>query len=250
MKIPGPLRNLVFVLAAGTTAWGGGGSPPPPVVVPPTGVSPPTPPTSTACSLRNRQDFAFSVLNEWYLFPETLPTSLDPTPYSTVQAYIDALTATARSQNRDRFFTYQTSIAEENAFFQSGSTAGFGVRFTYQGSRLFVTEAFEGAPALTAGIDRGTEIIAIGTSEADLVTVSSILASGGSAGVSSALGPSTAGTTRVLRITDATGTRNVTVTKAELDADGAFGEWPADFDDVALRSEGEYLDAVEARHRS
>jgi predicted ATPase len=41
-----------------------------------------------------------------------------------------------------------------------------------------------------------------------------------------------------------------TVAKVPLDADGAFGDWPSDFDDVALRAEREYLDAVEARHRS
>jgi predicted ATPase len=41
-----------------------------------------------------------------------------------------------------------------------------------------------------------------------------------------------------------------TVKKAPLDKDGAYGDWPADFDDVALQAEREYLDAVEARHRS
>jgi carboxyl-terminal processing protease len=214
------LKNLVLVLAAGATACGGGGGgggSSSLVTVPPTSTSPPTPPsTTTACSLRNRQDFAFSVLDEWYLFPETLPASLDPSPYTSVDAYIDALTATARSQGRDRFFTFVTSIAEENAFFSSGATAGFGVRFAYQGNRMFVTEAFEGAPALAAGIDRGTEILSIGTTEANLVTVSSILASQGTAGVSAALGPSTAGTSRVLRVTDAGGTRNITVVKAEF----------------------------------
>lgn len=216
------LKNLVLILAAGATACGGGGgggSGGGTVVVPPTSGTPTPPPSSSACSLRNRQDFAFSVLNEWYLFPETLPASLDPSPYGTVDAYIDALTATARSQGRDRNFTYITSIAQENAFFASGSTAGFGVRFAYQGSRMFVIEAFEGAPALTAGIDRGTEILAIGTSESNLVPVADILASQGSAGVSEALGPSTVGTARVLRISDAAGTRNVTITKADYTID-------------------------------
>jgi carboxyl-terminal processing protease len=216
------LKNLVIILAAGATACGGGGgggSGGGTVVVPPTGSTPTPPPPPTACSLRSRQDFAFSVLNEWYLFPETLPATLDPSPYGTVDAYIDALTATARSQGRDRFFTYITSIAQENAFFASGSTAGFGVRFAYQGSRMFVIEAFEGAPALAAGLDRGTEIVAIGTSESNLVPVADILASQGSAGVSDALGPSTVGTTRVLRISDGAGTRNVTITKADYTID-------------------------------
>jgi carboxyl-terminal processing protease len=219
VKIQKSLKNLIVVLAAGATACGGGGNgggSSGTVTVPPVGTTPPPPPTSSACSLRNRQDFAFSVLNEWYLFPETLPASLDPSPYSSVQTYIDALTATARSQGRDRFFTFATSIAEENAFFSSGSTAGFGIRLVYQGSRLFVTEAFEGAPALAAGIDRGAEIVSIGTTAANLVPVSDILASQGADGVTNALGPSTAGTTRVLRITDAGGTRDITVTKADF----------------------------------
>lgn len=217
----GSLKNIIVILAVGVSACGGGGSSGGgTVTVPPTSTTPPpSPPSSTACTLRARQDFAFSVLNEWYLFPETLPASLNPAPYTSVQAYIDALTATARGQGRDRFFTYITSIQEENAFFSSGSTAGFGVRLAYQGSRLFVTEAFEGAPALTAGLDRGTEILAIGTSASNLVTVADILASQGANGVTNALGPSTAGTTRVLRITDAGGTREVTVAKADFNID-------------------------------
>jgi carboxyl-terminal processing protease len=172
---------------------------------------------TATCSLRSRQDWAAQQLREWYLFPETLPANLDPTPYATVEDYIDALTATARAQGRDRFFTFLTSIAAENAFNNSGSTAGFGVRFTIDASnRLFVAEAFEGAPALAAGIDRGTEIIAIGTSSANLQSVSTLLASGGTDALNNAIGPSTAGTTRVLRIRDAAGTRDVSVAKADF----------------------------------
>jgi len=37
------------------------------------------------------------------------------------------------------------------------------------------------------------------------------------------------------------------VRSAELDANGAFGDWPQDFGDVALQSEQAYLDAVEGR---
>jgi C-terminal processing protease CtpA/Prc len=167
--------------------------------------------------LLNRQNFAGSVLNEWYLFPETLPTSLSPAAYTTVDDYIDALTATARGQGRDRYFTYITSIQEENAYFSSGATAGLGVRLSYQGARLFISEAYEGAPALAAGIDRGTEIVGVGTDSSNIRSVADIIAAQGSAGVSSALGPNTVGTSRVLRITDETGTRNVTVAKAEYD---------------------------------
>ena len=174
-------------------------------------------PTSSGCSLRDRQDWAAAQLREWYLFPDTLPATLDPTPYTTVGDYIDALTATARSQRKDRYFTYLTSIATENAFYASGSSAGFGFRLSTDATarRAFVAETFEDTAALAAGIDRGAEIVAIGTTSADLRTVDSIIATEGSAGVTNALGPSTAGTTRLLRITDASGTRNVTLSKTE-----------------------------------
>lgn len=196
---------------------GGGGSPAPdpgPIGSVPT---PPPPPPASTCSLRTRQDWAAAQIREWYLFPETLPASLDPSGFTSVEAYIDALTATARAQRKDRFFTHLASIAEENAFFSSGSSAGFGVRLSYETvqGRVFIAEAFEGAPALAAGIDRGTEIVAIGTSAANLQTVSSLMASGGPDAVTAALGPSTPGVTRVLRIADSAGTRDVTVAKAD-----------------------------------
>lgn len=175
--------------------------------------------TPATCSLADRANWAFAQLKEWYLFPETLPASLDPAGFSSLQAYVDALTATARAQGRDRFFTYVTSIAEENAFISQGASAGFGVQLAVDlpARRLFVIDAYEGAPALAAGIDRGTEILAVGTSANDLQTVSSLLASGNTTALSNALGPNTAGLTRTLRVTDAGGTRTVTVTKAEFD---------------------------------
>ena len=178
----------------------------------------PTPTASTGCSLRERQDWAASQLREWYLFPDTLPATLSPAAYSTVDDYIDALTATARAQRKDRFFTYLTSIKEENAYYASGSSAGFGLRFALDqsGRRLFAAEAFEGAPGLAAGIDRGTEIVAIGTTSTNLRTVSAIIAAEGTAGLTNALGPDTVGTARVMQVSDAAGTRTVTVTKADF----------------------------------
>ncbi|MDF7777919.1 S41 family peptidase [Sphingomonas sp. AOB5] len=192
--------------SGGGTVTGGGGS----------GGSTPTP-TSGACSLADRKSWVLAQMNEWYLFPETLPASLNAAPYTTVQDYIDALTATARSQNKDRYFTYITSIAEEDAYYNSGSSAGFGFRLSYDtiARRVFVAETFEGTPALTAGIDRGAEIIAVGTSAGSLQTVSALMASGGSQAVVDALGPTTAGTTRVLRVTNSAGTRDLTVSKAD-----------------------------------
>ena len=200
---------------SGPSANGGGGGSGGSATVPtPT----PTPVAAAGCTLRARQDFVLAQMKEWYLFPETLPTNTDPTPYATVGDYLDYLTATARSQRRDRHFSYVTSIADENAYYSSGQTAGFGFRLSFDASnRLFVTESFENAPALAAGIDRGAQIVGIGTTAGDVRSVSAILAASGSAGVSDALGPNTSGTTRVFQISDTSGTRTVSVAKRDYD---------------------------------
>lgn len=211
MRFP---RFLMLLPALHLAACGGGGGATGTTTTTTTAA---TPSSSGTCSLAARQSWAKSVLDEWYLFPETLPAVLDPAPYATVSDYIDALTATARAQRRDRYFTYLTSIAQENAFFGSGASAGFGVRLSTDTAarRVFIIEAFEGAPALAAGIDRGDEIVAIGDSPATLRTVSDIFAASGAAGITDALGPSTAGTTRTLRLSRAGVAREVMVTKAD-----------------------------------
>ncbi len=212
---------LALVAMLGGCGDGGGGSgavavAPTPTPTP-TATPTPTPtPTVAGCSVRERQDWAAARITEWYLFPSLLSTTANPANHADVNGYIDALVAPARAQSRDRFFTYVTSIAQENAFFDSGASAGFGIRLSYDSAarRLFITEAFEGAPALAAGLDRGAEIIAIGTSAGTMQTVTALFAAGGSQAVSDALGPSTAGTTRVLRFVAGGTTSEVTVTKS------------------------------------
>ncbi len=188
------------VLALALMLAGCGGSPTPT----------PTSPTGT-WGLQARQNWAFAQLKEWYLFPETLPPVLNPAPYATLNDYIDALTAGARAQRRDRYFTYATSIAEENAYYQSGATAGYGFRLSFNISpvRLFITESFEGTPALNAGIDRGAEILSIGTGSM-MQSISSLYASNGTQAIANALGPDTVGTTRTFRVRSGGGERVVT----------------------------------------
>ena len=173
--------------------------------------------TSSSCSLTNRQNWVVNQMNEWYLFPETLPPNINVSNYASVDALISAMIATAKSQNKDRDFTYITSASQEDALIRSGATAGFGILLYYDltARRVFILEAYETAPAFAANIDRGDEIVAIGTSASTLRSVSDILLAEGRQGVSNALGPSTAGTTRILRIARGGSTRDVTVTKAD-----------------------------------
>jgi C-terminal processing protease CtpA/Prc len=212
-----PIATALVTLSLLLSACGGGGSASVASGGPPTATPTPTP-TGGTCSLRSRQDWAAAQIREFYLFPETLPVVLDPAAFSNVPDYIDALTATARAQGRDRFFTFLTSIAQENAFINSGQTAAFGIRLQTDtvARKVFVVDAYENAPAFAASLDRGTEILAIGTSAADLRNVDAIIAAEGSAGISSAFGPGTAGISRTVRISDTAGTRVVEMTKADF----------------------------------
>ena len=208
---------LATVLAASLAACGGGDS-----------GSTPTPGPigggggggggggSAGCSLDNRLAFTFNVIDQNYLFPDLIARNVDRSQAASVQDYIDKLVAPAREQSKDKFFSYVTSIEEERQAAR-GITAGFGIRLSYDNvnDRLFVVEAFETAPAFAAGLDRGTEILAINGQ-----TVSSLFASGGAAAVSDALGPSDPGVSRTLRFETTDGTiREASVTKATYTLD-------------------------------
>ena len=216
---------LSIVLAGSLAACGGGGGRNNSGGGGPTGVTPtptPTSPPSSGCSLSDRQDFVRAALNEWYLFPDLLDTSVDKNNFNDVQSYIDALVAPARAQSKDRFFTYITSIQEETAFFNSGSSAGFGIRLGYDtgANRVFVIEAFEEGPGFPQGLDRGVELLAVGANASSLQDISALMASGGPQAVIDALGPSDPGVQRVFRIREPGGAeRQITVTKAEFALD-------------------------------
>jgi C-terminal processing protease CtpA/Prc len=213
--------TLALALAACGGSGGGTTTPTAPVAGP--APTPAPTPVSNACSTANQIDFADDVLNDWYLFPDLLDDTVNPANFNTVQSFLDARVAPARAQLRDVGFTFATSIAEETALINSGSSAGFGIRLSFDqdNNRLFILEAFENAPGFAAGIDRGTEILSIGTDSSNLETVEDLLTSGGPQAVVNALGPSDAGVTRVLRFAQADGTvleESVAKTDFSLDA--------------------------------
>ena len=212
---------LTATLALALAACGGGGSNPPPTSGGPSPTPTPTP-TTAACTAAEEIDYANAVLNEWYLFPDLLDDTVDPAAFNDVQDFLDARVAPARAQDIDRGFTFATSIEEENELINSGSSAGFGVRLAYDtvNNRVLALEAFENGNGFAAGIDRGTELLAIGTTTTNLQLVSNLMASGGPQAVINALGPSDPGVTRVLRFRTADGTViEQSVAKSEFSLD-------------------------------
>ncbi len=198
--MPAWIRALsVTALSALAAACGGGGG----------GSGGPF--TGDPCSAANQKQFVLDATREWYLFPELLPASVSTGDFPDAQALLDALTATARAQGKDRFFSFMTTPAADSSFLLEGQFIGFGFRTRISGNRLFITDAFESSPASEAGLRRGSEITAI-DSGSGFVATATVLANDPT--LSQAFGPATEGVQRGLRFVQPSGQQlEATLTK-------------------------------------
>jgi carboxyl-terminal processing protease len=170
-----------------------------------------------ACSETARKQWVLGVARDWYLFPETLPATVDISDYTTAESLLDALTANARAQGKDRFFSYLTTRAAENSLFGEGEFVGFGFRNrTDDGNRPMILDVFENSPAADAGLRRGDEIVAVNEGSG-FVPVSQSLVNGTT--ISDLLGPAEAGVTRGLRLLRNGSTFEVSMTKRTVTLD-------------------------------
>lgn len=173
--------------------------------------------TPDSCSQSARKQFTLDVARDWYLFQDLLPATVDLEQFEDAEQLLDHLTATAREQRKDRYFSYLTTPTEENALLGEGQFNGFGFRTRVDdGVRALVTEVFESGPAAEAGMRRGDEIVAVDTGSG-FVAVTELLADGSS--VNEALGPAEVGIRRGLRLLNDGVTREVTMTKRTVTID-------------------------------
>jgi hypothetical protein len=111
---------------------------------------------TSVCGEAARKDWVLGVTREWYLVPETLPASVNVASYASAEELLDALTANARAQGRDRFFSYLTTKSAEDSLLGEGQFTGFGFRNrTDDGSRPFILDVFDASPASEAGLAAG-----------------------------------------------------------------------------------------------
>jgi C-terminal processing protease CtpA/Prc len=172
---------------------------------------------SSACSETARKQFTLDVALDWYLFPELLPQAVNLADFEDAEQLLDHLTATAREQRKDRFFSYLTTRSEEQALLGDGQFVGFGFRTrTDEGNRPFVTEVFESGPAAESGLRRGDEIVAV-DSGSGFVAIGELLADGST--ITDALGPAEAGIRRGLRLLNAGVSREVSMAKRTVAID-------------------------------
>jgi len=196
-------RPLLLITASALTtaalvACGGGGSG--------GGVAP-----GGSCSTTNQKQFVLDATREWYLFQELLPASVSIGNFATAQDLLDGLTATARAQGKDRFFSYLTTPQADSSFLEEGQYIGFGFRSSIQGNRLFVPDVYEASPASDGGFTRGAEITAV-NSGSGFVPMATILAT--DPNLEQAFGPATEGIQRGMRFLRPDGQQvEVTMTK-------------------------------------
>lgn len=159
----------------------------------------------STCSDSDKKSFVLAAAHEWYLFQDLLPATVDANAYGTADALLDALTAAARAQSKDRYFSYITSISAEQALLAAGTSVGFGVsiRSIANNTRIMIAQVFDSSAAADAGFQRGDEVLALGDSLATLQPAASVLASPG--GITAALGANTAGISRSFRVLTAAG---------------------------------------------
>lgn len=154
------------------------------------------------CSTSAQKTWVRNVTNEWYLFPELLPAQVDLSAYPDAAALLDAMTAQARAEGKDRFFSFLTTQDADSSFLQEGQFIGFGFRLVIRGSQVFFLDVYENSPAAEAGLGRGGELLAV-DSGSGFVSVATLLQQ--DPNLSNAFGPPDEGVTRGLRFAAAPG---------------------------------------------
>lgn len=148
------------------------------------------------CTIDDQKSAVLGITRDWYLFQDLLPASVTPADDSP-EALLDALTANARADGKDRGWSYLTTRSEQQALFVDGTAVGFGVGLLPRnGNQVFLSQVYPGSPAADVGLTRGAELVGIGDTPDAIVPVAGM----DTAGVLHALGPSTAGVARTLEV--------------------------------------------------
>jgi len=159
-----------------------------------------------SCDPASQKEAVLATAREWYLYQELLPPAVDLAAYATPSDLLDALTAAARAQGKDRGWSYLTTLQATQQFFAEGQSVGFGIvtlaRGTDPQQRLFLAQVIRGSAAAAAGFVRGDEILAIGDGPTALVPAADLLAQGS---LGSAYGPAEVGVTRVFEVRTSAG---------------------------------------------
>jgi carboxyl-terminal processing protease len=159
-------------------------------------------PRPDTCSASLEKLDVWSLAQDWYLYHDLLPATVDPALYATASDLLDALTDEARLQGKDRYWSFLTTRQATQQYYGSGQSVGFGIGLLVRGTapalQLLVSQVIPGAAAADAGFLRGDEILAIGPDAAHLEPVLSHLQDGT---LGTLLPPPVAGEVRAFQVT-------------------------------------------------
>jgi C-terminal peptidase prc len=134
----------------------------------------------TSCTTTGKNLFVRDVLSDIYLWYTQIP-DYNPAAFPSPEAYLDAV----RFRPLDSGFSYITSRAANDAFYDDSQYVGFGFSTRVAGDEVRVLQVFPDSPASEAGLSRGARILAI-----DGRPVPELIASGA---IDGAFGPPDAG---------------------------------------------------------
>ncbi len=161
---------------------------------------------SGACTVAAENSALLATAKDWYLYQDLLPASIDPNGYAKPQAFLDAITANARAQQKDREWSFLITNEAAQQYFTAGQSAGFGLGLVIDATsnHLLVQQVFGGSPADQAGFKRGDDILEIGKDAVSLVPMGILLST--TTGLSDVLSAPTPGTKRYFEVQPVTGT--------------------------------------------
>jgi C-terminal peptidase prc len=110
----------------------------------------------TSCTTLGKNLFVRDVLTDLYFWYDQLPAE-NPASFESPEAYLDAV----RFRPLDTTFSYITSRAANDAFFDDSAYIGFGFSTEVVGDQMRVLQVFPDSPASEAGLVRGARIVAI-----------------------------------------------------------------------------------------
>ena len=141
------MRKLIsLIVISSLAACGGGSGPSQPILGTP------------ACSIAGQKQFVLDAMNDWYLWNDLLPASVDLNAHATPE---DLLAFLSSVQPLDSF-SFINSADADAQFFGEGRFEGFGFSFRFLAADdLRLTRVFSGSPAANGGLGRGQRILSL-----------------------------------------------------------------------------------------
>ena len=139
------------------------------------------------CSTTSQNLWVRDQLNTYYYWYQHLPTNVNPASFNSPEAFLEAV----RYRPIDNSYSYITSAAANDAFYNESQVIKYGFTQNVSTSEIRVLEVWTGSPAEEAGLQRGDRITHVNGQ-----TIATLVASNG---LTAAFGPDTIGQSASIR---------------------------------------------------